>query len=60
MLRKSRKNEMILQEKLNYLKVNPGGEDNKVGLLGNLLNSTSFPDAVERKILMNKNYFLKQ
>ncbi len=41
---------MILQEKLNYLKVNPGGEDNKVGLLGNLLNSTSFPDAVERKI----------
>ena len=50
LLRKSRKNETILQEKLNYLKVNPGGEDNKVGLLGNLLNSTSFPDAVERKI----------
>jgi len=50
LLRNSRKNEMNLQKQLNYLRVNQPGEDNKVGLLGNLLNSTSFPDAVERRI----------
>ena len=41
--------EMNLQNDINFLRVSKE-EDNKNNILGNLLNSISFPDVVERKI----------
>ena len=49
LLKKSMEKEMNLQNKINFLGVS-SEEDNKNNILGNLLNSISFPDVVERKI----------
>ena len=49
LLKKSMEKEMNLQNDINFLGVSKE-EDNKNNILGNLLNSISFPDVVERKI----------
>ena len=60
LLKKSRKRETDIQKNLNFLKV--CSDENKSGALGNFLNSSSYPDAVERRISeldVNPFYALK-
>ena len=49
LLKNSRREEEKLQSNLNFLKVSSIAEDNRNGLLQNILNSSTFPD-IERRI----------
>ena len=50
LLKNSRKKEIDLQKKLNFLNVESNKEEGKNGFLDNLINFQSLPDVVERKI----------
>ena len=50
LLKNSRKKEIELQKKLNFLNVESNKEDGKNGFFDNLINFQTLPDVVERKI----------